>query len=885
MRHVRVWLRRIAGMFGTRRRDFELAEEIASHLAMHVDDNIRRGMTPEEARRAAALRLGNSTSLQEEYRAQRGVPFVDHIGQDLRYAGRTLRRSPGFTVVAVLTIALGVAGPTISFTMLKAWVLEPLPFEDPDGLIDIRRLDTPTGNYGALNAADFLDFRRSARSLSALAGYSLSEVRLTGGDRAERVRGAQVTWDFFRILGVRPAFGRIFDERANQPGGSPVVIISHSMWRDYFIGDSHVVGRWIRINGEAHEIVGVLPETFQFTLLGRVHVWRPMVFTQESAMGRRDLSLLGLGRLRPGAPIEQARDELTRMASTLAASYPDTNGKRSVRVLPLAEEVRLHHDLGFIVPVLFAMVGCVLLIACVNVTNVMLARTSTRRQEMAVRLALGASRGRIVRQWLVEHVLLFVCASAFGAVLAMYGTAWITDSIPVENRQFLRHNAVLSVDGVVLFFALATGALCGLVFGLLPAWSGAQADVNADLRDGSSQTTINKSARRFRNALVIAEVSLALALLISAGLLVQTARNITRVDVGFDPTRLMTFQLILDPQKYTDDDAIRSFYDRLIADLRGDPGVSGVAAGSFVPFGNIGGYVEFFLGGQAARSGADTPWTGLNQITDGYAETLRLRLQRGRWLQRFDTAESRKVALINATLASRYFAGRDALGEQLRLGRDSQDRWTIVGVVHDVKHHETTDAPDPEVYVPFAQMPNRHMMVAVRASVEPETLIGSINAAVASVDPAEPVSRVFTMANLIDQITGPFETLSTFVAVLGAVTLLLAGIGVYGVVSCTFAQRTREIGIRIALGARRGDVAGLVLRQIRTFMTIAIVPGLVVAWTIGHAMRAMLVGVTPTDWRIYATMTLVLGCVAVIAAAIPVRRATSIDPVTALRYE
>jgi putative ABC transport system permease protein len=885
MRALRVWLRRIAGTFDTRRRDRELAEEIESHLAMHIEDNIRQGMTPEDARRAAVLRLGNRTSLTEHYRAQRGLPLLDHIAQDVRYAGRTLRRAPGFAVVAVLTIALGVAGPTINFAMLKTWVLEPLPFEDPDGLVDVRRLDSTTGNYGSLTAADFLDFRRRVRSLSALAGYSFSEVRLTGGDRAERMRGARVTADFFSVLGVRPALGRMFDASAERPGGSRVAIVSHAMWREYFAADPGAIGRSIRINGEAHEIIGVLPDTFQFTLLGRIQVWRPLVFTPESSTDRRNLAVIGLGRLRPGATPHQARDELTRMAATLASSYPDTNSKRSVRVLPLADEVRIHHDLGFIVPVIFAMVGCVLLIACANVTNVMLARTSARRQEMAVRLALGASRGRIVRQWLVEHVLLFVCASALGAVLAVYGTWWITQSIPIENRQFLRHNGVLTVDSVVVLFALATGALCGVVFGWIPAWSGSRTDVNADLREASTRTTVNKTASRFRNALVIAEVALALALLISAGLLVQTARNITRVDVGFDPSRLLTFHLMLDPEKYAEEVAVRSFYERLLLDLRARPGVSGAAAGSFVPFGNIGGYVELFVEGQSARSPADTPWTGLNQITDGYAETMRLRLQRGRWLQGSDDQGSQKVALVNATLASRHLAGRDPIGQRLRLGRESSGLWTIVGVVQDVKHHETTEGADPEVYVPFAQMPNRHMMVVTRTPVNPEELIGTMNAAVHSVDPNEPVSRLFTMEDLIHQVTGPFEILATFVAVLGGVTVLLAAIGVYGVISYTFAQRTREIGIRMALGARQLDVARLVLRQIRGVMTIAIVPGLLLAWTIGHGMRAMLVGVTPTDWRIYATMTLVLGGVAVLAAAVPVRRATSIDPVTALRHE
>ena len=502
MRRVRVWILRLAGLFGSRRREREMAEELESHLALHTEDNIRRGMAPGAARRAAILKLGGTESIKEHYRDQRGIPFVEHLWQDVRYAARTLRHSPGFTFVALVTIALGVAGPTVNFSLYKTWILEPLPFSDPNALIDVRRLDPESGDTGSLNPADFLDFRRSARSLGSLAAYRQSDIRLTDGDRAERLRAAEVTSNFFATLGIGTAFGRVFaatDDRADRPREA---IISHEMWRDYFVADPHVVGRTIGLDGAEHTIVGVLPESFQFTLLGRVQVWRPFVFTPDASVNRDAVSLRGLARLRGGSTVDQARDELKRIAANLAASYPDTNDKRDVRVIGLADEVRLHHDLGFIVPVMFAMVGCVLLIACVNVTNVMLARTSARRQEMAVRLALGASRARIIRQWLVEHVILFVAASVIGAALAVYGTGWISNSIPVENRQYLRNSGVLTVDRSVLAFALAIGAICGAVFGWVPAWSGSQTNVNLDLRDGSGRTTPSRAAARLRSALV-----------------------------------------------------------------------------------------------------------------------------------------------------------------------------------------------------------------------------------------------------------------------------------------------------------------------------------------------------------------------------------------------
>lgn len=885
MRRLRVWILRVAGLFDTQRREREMAEEIESHLELHTQDNIQRGMSPDAARRAAILRLGGTESVKEHYREQRGIPLFENLWQDVRYAARTLRHSPGFTFVALVTIALGIAGPTVNFSLYKTWILEPLPFSDPHGLLDVRRLDPATGDTGSLSPADFLDFRRSAHSLSSLAAYRRSEVRLTGGDRAERLQAVQVTSNFFDVLGVGAAFGRVFQPTDDRADHSSEAVISHAMWRDYFVSDAHIIGRTIRLNGEEHTVVGVLPEAFQFTLVGRVQVWRLLVFTPNASVDRSVVSLRGLARLKPGSTPDQARDELERIAAGLAASYPDTNDKRSVRVMGLAEEVRQHHDLGFIVPVIFAMVGCVLLIACVNVTNVMLARTSARRQEMAVRLALGASRARIVRQWLVEHVLLFVAASLIGAALAVYGTAWITNSIPVENRQFLRNYGVLTVDRGVLAFAVAIGAICGALFGWVPAWSGAQANVNLDLRDGSGRTTTSRAATRLRGGLVIAEVTLALALLISAGLLVATARNITRMDVGFEPRQLLTFHVALDPKKYADAAATRGFIDRLLLDLRGRPGVADVAAGSLVPFGNVGDWIDFFLEGQADPRPADAPWAALNVVTPDYTRTVRLRLDRGRSIDASDTEPSLKVAVINTTLATRHFSGQDPVGQRLRLGRESTDLWTIVGVVADVKNYEMSDAPAPEVYVPFAQRPDRGMMVVLRAAGDPEALVGTLRGAVSAIDPGEPVSRVFTMQNLIHQITGPFETTAKFVATLGVVTLLLAGVGVYGVISYTFAQRTREIGIRMALGARRADVAGLVLKQIRTFMLAALVPGLLLAWAIGTALQAMLVGVTPTDWRIYVMMSAVLTAVAVLAAAVPVRRAMTIEPVTALRYE
>lgn len=547
--------------------------------------------------------------------------------------------------------------------------------------------------------------------------------------------------------------------------------------------------------------------------------------------------------------------------------------------------MRLHHDAGLLIPALFAMMCCVLLIACVNVTNVMFARASTRRQEMAVRLAIGASRARIVRQWLVEHVLLFLCAGAAGVALAVYGAAWVTRSIPAENRQFLRNSGVLTVDLAVLAFGVIVAALCGIVFGLMPALMSTRSDVNAELRDATARPTSGRGATRLRAALVVSEVALSLALLISAGLLVITARNITRVDVGFAPERLVTFGLSLDEQQYRDETNTRLFYDRLLPALEHLGGVTSAAAATLVPFGTEGRSAEFFIDGEPETTASDTPRVALSEVTAGYAKTLGLRLESGRFLSEDDGPTAPRAAMVNRTLASRVLADRSVVGSRIRIGRGSKDVWEIVGIVADVKNYEAIERAEPQVYLPFAQRPERETTIVLRVSGDLDQLPASIRHAVAAIDPSEPMTDLTTMDERIRRVVAPFEIVSTFVMFFGAITLLLAGVGVYGVVAYSFAQRTREIGIRMSLGASPAGAVALVLRQLRTFLVAGVVPGLGLAWLLGQMLKGFLFGVPPDDWRLYLTMTLLLAAVTLVAVAVPARRVAAIDPSVALRCE
>jgi putative ABC transport system permease protein len=675
----------------------------------------------------------------------------------------------------------------------------------------------------------------------------------------------------------------VFGPVDGESGRDRVAVLGYGLWQERFQSDPGVIGRSILIDGDAHTVIGVLPQDFHFTLLGPINVWTPLLFSPAEAVDRRARSLTGVGRVGSGYTIDQARHELSEIARRLSEQHPQTNATRGARVLTLADEVRLHHDAGFVVPVLFAMVGCFLLIACVNVTNIMLARATDRRHEMAVRLALGASRARLVRQSLVEHLVLFSIASAIAVVLALYGANWVTSAIPADNRGYLRNYGVLPIDGAVLCFAASLGIVCAIGFGLVPAFTGSRADVTTDLRDASVRTSASHAAARLRSALVACEMALALGVLVSSALLMRSARNLTTADLGFNARQLLTFRLELDQERYPDGSAARDFYERLTASLHGRPGIDSAAAGTLVPFSNAGGSLEFFIDGRRDPASKDVLFAGLNAVTPAYAVTLGLRLIDGRFVSESDTADAPKVAVINETLASRYFAGRSAIGRTLLLGPSSPDQWTIVGIVGNVKNYEASDSGEPQIYLPHAQRSARDMTVVVRASGDPLSLVETVRSAVLALDPAEPLSRVFTMEALLGHVTAPYTITASFVSVLGALTLLLAAVGVYGVIAYAFAQRTKEIGIRMALGARRTEVAAMVMRQVRTLVLAGLVPGLALAWLLGQALKALLFGVAPTDWQVYAGMSMLLGAIAVLAALVPVRRATSVDPIAALR--
>lgn len=886
MTMLRVITSRLKALFVDARSDAELDEDIQAHLELLAEEHLRQGLSPEDARAAARRDFGGVEQMKEAYRDQRGVPMLESLLQDLRHSGRALRRSPGSTLVATVTIALGIFGPTVTFTMAKAWILEPLPFARPDELVDLRGLELRSGAASGrrrLNAADFLEWQRSAQSFEMMAGYRPAEARWTGPDGAEHLRGALVTPGFFRLLGVEARWGRLFEPTEVGREHLHLVVISHLMWRERLHGDPAAVGATLRLDGEDHTVIGVLPEAFQFTLLGRCDVWRPLLFTPEEAVDRSGLAMVGLARLRRGRTVEEARHELTQMAAASASAYPDTNGRRGVRVLSLADEIRVHHDLGFIVPVMFAMVTCVLLIACFNTTNVMLARASTRRQEMAVRLALGAGRRRLVGQLLTESLLLGLLGGAAGLIVAEGALRAILAAEP----QGLPRLAEVALSGRVLAFSAALSVLTGILFGLVPALEASRTPVAGTLQESGRGAPGGPRARQARRFLIVSEVALALVLLTGAGLLIRSFLRVMAVDPGFDPRDLAVMRISLDHATYRTAAQSREFYRALTRRLEALPGVLGVAGVTALPLSPVG--TDFSRpywregepdpGGTAAK-------TDIRMVTPGYFATMRMALLRGRGFTADDGPDRPRIIVVNETLAQREFPGRDPVGQRLVIDyRGGAYPYEIVGVVGNTRFRGLKAEPRPELFIPHAQNPYLDLSLVVRTSAEPAAMFRTVQREIAILDPLQPAYGLVTMDDLVRRSVSADRFATVLLALLAGLALALAATGIYGVLSFLVAQRTHEIGLRMALGATGRAVVRMVMGESLRLTLAGSAIGLLVSLALARPAAHLLYGVPPDDPVTFGGVVVLMAGVALVAALLPARRASRLDPMVALRQE
>ncbi len=810
--------------------------------------------------------------------------WIEQFGQDVRYALRALRKMPGFAAVVILTVALGIGATTAIFSILYSVLLAPLPYADPARLIALNET-TPKVGIVSASYADFLDWRAQSRAFSAMAAVHDVSFNLAGAGQPEVVDGSAVSPAFLTALGVRPYLGRDFEASEEQAGTAPVVLLSYALWQSHFGGDRGAIGRAIELDGRTFTIVGVLPPSFRFPggmdLLEPIGVW--LSGSKDAAdRGSRGDTLV-VGRLAPGTTSTEARAEMTGIAARLALAYPATNDQFGVELRPLRD--LLVGDLGPPLLLLFGAVVFVLLIACANVANLSLVRNAARRTEFALRTAFGAGRGRLVRQALAESLVLSSLGGALGVALAAAGIRGMIEWLPAGALG----SAPIALHGPVLAFAVGAIVLAAFVFGLAPALQSADVDVHAELKSGTRAATAARSQARLRAVLAAAEISLSVILLAGAGLMLKSLSNLLAVDPGFRPDHLLTMALDLRTERYDTEAAIWSFWQQLLDGTRALPGVEDAALGTVVPLAGSHSRTDITIEGMPLPQPGSFPHPDYHDVSPGYVRTLGIELVRGRAFTDQDTETAPRVGMINSSLARAYFAGEDPIGRRFMFGHPSSStapQWiTIVGVVGDTKLYGLANPARMEVYVPFRQSLAPHMTLIVKSRVDAAASVAAVRRLVATLDKDQPVFAVSTMDQLVsNDVATPRITL-VLLGLFSGFALVLAAVGVYGVMAWSVAQRTHEIGIRMALGAQGGGVLRMVLAQGGTIAAAGIGVGIAAGFALTRMLSGLLFSVSPGDPTTFAAAALLLGVVALAACYIPARRAVRVDPITALRNE
>ncbi|HTA43616.1 MAG TPA: ABC transporter permease [Bryobacteraceae bacterium] len=878
MNRFRSWLRTTLHRRVVER---EMDEEMRFHMEAYAEDLMRNGMDPGEAARQARLEFGGVGQTKEACRDVRGANLMHSLLSDIRYGQRLLRRSPGFAGLAVLTLALGIGATTAVFSLVNAVLLRDLPYRDPQRLVFLYEPlpipGAPLEAWGPVNA-DFFTWQKESRSYASLAMFTTGGFNASLNDSAFRAAGSRVTADFFRVLGVSPALGRTLNDADTQPGNGAFVVISHALWQSRFGGDPGVLGRQILLNARPYRIVGVMPSGFVFphgtesidTTGKATDIWVPWTMTPQERASRNDDPGNAIGRLRPGVSLSQAQTEIEAITSRFDPPFQQQNQKAQGVVRPFDEEITGGSRRALLI--FMAAVFLVLLIACSNVAGLGLARASGRVHEISVRAALGSSRLRLVRQLLAESLCVALAAGVLGTAMAFAIVRLLVDFHPADIPRIEE----TSIDGRVLLFTLCVSLVTAVLSGVFPAWSGSNHDLN-DAIKASGSRTVKGRAGLLHGGLIIAEMALTIVLLTGSGLLIHSFLKLRSVDKGFASLSTVTMGVQLD-QRYNQPQGRSEFFRTLLARVRAVPGVQEAAAIDYVPLGGGESISQIQIDGYPFDQ--KTSFEG-RLVTARYFAAMGIPLLEGRDFDDGDAAGRTPVMIVSRSFEQKYFPGKSAIGRHVR----ANGLQTIVGVVADVRMRELDTAPPMQIYSPMWQSPTGAANVVVRGALSSEQITSAVRGLMRSMDKALAVADVRTMDQLVSGASAQRRFQTLVLTVFGGISLFLSLLGLYALMAYTVQRRTAEIGIRMALGAQRSAVMGLVLRQGAILWLGGIALGFVCAWSVTRWMRSLLFEVQPTDPLTFAGVAAVFCAVAAIACYVPARRATQVDPLISLRYE
>jgi putative ABC transport system permease protein len=885
---------RLRSLFKRNQVEQDLSEELRYHLEQKTREYLTADLTLEQARRKALREFGGVELSKENCRDSRSVSFLETLVQDIRFAFRMLSKSSGFTAVAILTLALGIGASTAVFSLVEAILLKPLRYPSPDRIVLPELVSPPGVNLGSeyfpWGQTQFRLLTRESHPFQFVGAFQNDSFNLTGSGEPSFLDGFRASAEFFPALGAVPALGRIFTAEEDQPGHQYEVILSDRLWRERFSSRGDILGHAVYLNGYAYTVVGVMPPGFEFPRAEEMpssfnfpsepQIWVPLAVAPQPKGSPSELAVIG--RLKPGVAIEQAQAAMDLITKRAEESDPQWKGWFNTRLVPLTRQVVGDTQRPF--ELILGAVGMVLLIACSNVANLLLARSLGRRREFTLRAALGATRSRLVRQLLTESLLIAIAAGAVATLIAYLGIDFVKAYGP-SNIPRLRE---VRLDLLVFAFAQCVSVATGILFGLAPALGATRKDLASSLKEGGRSFAGTPASSRLRNALLVSQVALALVLVVSAGLLTRTFFRLLGANGGFNPRRVLTFQLPLPASKYVDQNHIVAFYQSALSRLRSIPGVESAGIGETVPMGGEGESTVIRMPDHPVGSQREMPFANYTIISPGYLSSIGTPVLRGRDFLESDTADSTPVALVNAAMEKKYWPSQGALGKQVGPASSRYPLMTIVGVVPDVRHISLREETPPEIFVidTQKQWPSMlNMRVALRTKVDPASMTESVRLAIHSGDADLPLAKIATLTTLVNDSLSQPRFAMLLLAAFSLLALLLASIGMYGVISYSVAQRIQEIGIRMALGAKRRNVYGMVLGQGVRLAGLGIAIGLLVALGITRLMSSFLYGVQSTDPFTFAAVSLLLLATALLACYLPARRASRVDPMVALRHE